>query len=138
MSGADGEAGAVTVAMSKAWSSADGNSLDAKYANLKGESSETQLYTMPSTLCKQEVTTHEAEICDVLGRAFSRLLVYAGAGDARDSNALIEEVAEKACFRVTGVVVVLSSAACICNLQRATRSGRRALHSTALHIRTRS
>jgi len=97
------------VAMSKACSSTDGNSLDAKYANLEGESSETQLYTMPS-IGAAEVTTHEAELRDVLRRSFPRFLANAGAGDARDSNSLLEEVAEKGCFRVTGVVGVLNRA----------------------------
>jgi hypothetical protein len=131
MSGADGGAGAGAVALS----SADGNGLDAKYANLKGESSETQLYALPSKLGKQEVTTHEAELCDVMGRAFPRLLAHAGAGDARDSNALLEEVAEKAGFRVTGVVGVLSRVQRDMYLQFAEsyqiRQARTAFHGTS-------
>jgi hypothetical protein len=89
-------------------SSARDDSLSAKYANLTGETSETYMYNVYNNHCTGEFKDQEAELCGVFARAFSHILAYEPGDDLRDSNALVQEIADKTAFRVKAVVRLLN------------------------------
>lgn len=89
---------------------ADDGTLASRYAKLTGESLETPLYTDKSELVLEPDAKVEAELCRVLGRAFSRIIGYVNGSDMRSSAALIQAIADASNYKIEEVSSVMNRA----------------------------
>jgi hypothetical protein len=89
---------------------ADDGTLASRYAKFNGESLETPLYTGKSELVLEPDAKVEAELCRVLGRAFSHTIGYANGSDMRTSADLIQAIADESNYKIEEVKSVMNRA----------------------------
>ena len=89
---------------------ADDGTLASRYAKFNGESLETPLYTGKSELVLEPDAKVEAELCRVLGRAFSRVIGYVNGSDMRSSAALIQAIADESNYQIEEVSSLMNRA----------------------------
>ena len=82
---------------------ADDGTLASRYAKFTGERLETPLYTVVLGADAKA----EAELCSVLGHAFSRVIGYEKGSDLRNSAALMQAVTDATAYQVEGVYSVM-------------------------------
>jgi hypothetical protein len=88
--------------------SAEDVTLASRYQKFMGDTLETPLYTANSEL-KTDAKA-EAELCRVLGRAFSRVIGYVSGSDMRSSAVLMQAIAHETGYQVDAVSSVMNRA----------------------------